>query len=288
MSEPNDFPIIEAMQAVMEAVQHISKEGRNTQQNYNFRGIDAVVNAVGPALRDAGVVCVPVESSIVSDERYQTNSGANMRNVNVRIRWRFYGPRGDFIDAMSIGEAADAGDKAVAKASSVAYRIVLLQALCIPTDDPDPDASSHERAPRVEAGPPPVDLPRDWASIEAAVKKADNPDEAWALFQAFGRAASYHLFGKMPGELERDQKLTLVRKAAGACVWLPEHASDDGPFRYYDEDLQRRAWASVMDGVALAIPDYVPPELPVEPDEEADPEVEAIAAEVFGESDSPD
>ena len=48
----------------------------------------------------------------------------------------------------------DVGDKGTPKAMSVAYRIVLLQMLCIPTDEPDPDSQSYERAapdPLIEA-----------------------------------------------------------------------------------------------------------------------------------------
>lgn len=145
MSEPAGFEggtaeregVLVALSRVMADVQAVSKDSRNTQQNYSFRGIDAVVNAVGPAFRAHGIVCVPFEVELVHDERYETKSGALMRNVTLRVTWRFHGPAGDWIDATSMGEAADAGDKAVPKAHSVAYRTVLLQALCIPTDDPD-------------------------------------------------------------------------------------------------------------------------------------------------------
>ncbi len=135
----------EALTAVMEDVQAVRKGDVNRQQGYSFRGIDAVVNAVGPALRKHGVIVVPVAEDLKSDT-YTSKAGAMMRNVTVRVRWVFYGPAGDSIEAVSFGEAADAGDKAVAKAHSVAYRVVLLQALCIPTDEPDPDSSAHERA----------------------------------------------------------------------------------------------------------------------------------------------
>jgi hypothetical protein len=60
------------------------------------------------------------------------------------------------------GEAFDSGDKATAKAMSVAFRIALLQGLSLPTDETDPDAQTYERAnhptnhtpaPRKAAGP---------------------------------------------------------------------------------------------------------------------------------------
>lgn len=142
--------VVEALSAVMADVQAVAKKDRNTDQNFNFRGIDAVVNAVGPAMRTHGVVAVPTNVQSVF-EGYESKRGAKMRNATLTITWRFYGPKGDFIEAQTMGEAADSSDKSVSKAHSVAYRTLLLQALCIPTDEADADASVHERA----AAPPP-------------------------------------------------------------------------------------------------------------------------------------
>lgn len=154
MTVPAEKPtVVEALSAVMGEVQAVGKTGRNTQQNYNFRGVDAVVNAVGPALRTHGVVVVPIEASVL-EERYTTKSGTAMKGVTATVTFRFYGPAGDFIDAQVCGESSDSGDKAVPKAHSVAYRTMLLQALCIPTDEPDPDEEAHERAAEKKAAKP--------------------------------------------------------------------------------------------------------------------------------------
>ncbi len=48
-----------ALAAVMADVTHVGKEGKNSAQGYSFRGIDGVLNAVGPALRRHGVVVMP-------------------------------------------------------------------------------------------------------------------------------------------------------------------------------------------------------------------------------------
>ncbi len=139
--------VVQALSAVMNSVQKIAKDGFNEQQKFDFRGIDATMKAVGPALREHGVVVVPVAEEITK-ETYETKKGTVMRNVTLLVRFVFYGPAGDSIEAVAYGEAADSGDKAVSKAHSVAFRTVLLQALCIPTGDPDPDSSSHERSGR--------------------------------------------------------------------------------------------------------------------------------------------
>ncbi|NKU87713.1 hypothetical protein GS884_09095 [Rhodococcus hoagii] len=63
-----------------------------------------------------------------------------------------FGPAGDSFSGSAYGEAADAGDKAVSKAQSVAYRTFLLQGLTVPTEERDPDADVHERAGEVAGG----------------------------------------------------------------------------------------------------------------------------------------
>lgn len=136
--------VIEALNAVMAEVQAVGKTDRNTQQGYNFRGIDAVVNAAGPAFRRHGIVAVPLlESATYRD--VQTSTGKPSRECTVQVRYRFYGPAGDYVDAVVPGESMDFGDKGTPKAMSVAYRIALLQVLTIPTHELDPDSQSYER-----------------------------------------------------------------------------------------------------------------------------------------------
>lgn len=121
---------------------------------FQFRGVDAVVNAVHPAFARHGVIMLP-EVLDVTRESVPTRAGNTMMNVSVRVRFTFYGPTGDHLSVITMGEAADAGDKATAKAQSVALRVALLQALLLPTDEPDPDEQGYERADRpqgVQAG----------------------------------------------------------------------------------------------------------------------------------------
>ncbi|MBF6276998.1 ERF family protein [Nocardia nova] len=128
----------------MGEVQFIEKGERNAQQGFSFRGIDSVLGAVGPALREHGVVIIPTAEHIEL-ERYDTKKGGQMQGAIVRMRYTVYGPAGDSFTGAAYGQAADSGDKAVSKAQSVAYRTFLLQGLTVPTNEPDPDAYSHER-----------------------------------------------------------------------------------------------------------------------------------------------
>lgn len=136
--------VVQALAAVMAEVQPIGKTDRNEDQGYLFRGIDAVVNVVGPILRKHNVIVLPVLQK-ASYRDVQTSRGKPSRESTVEVLYRFHGPAGDFIEAVVPGEAMDFGDKGVAKAMSVAFRIVLLQALAIPTGEPDPDSQTYER-----------------------------------------------------------------------------------------------------------------------------------------------
>ena len=140
-----DTPTVhQALNKVMGDVQAVKKDSKNQAQRFNFRGIDAVMNAVGPALRKHGVSILP-EDVDVHRSNGTTANGKQTAEVVVKVTYRIYGPGGDSIHGKVAAEAMDCGDKAIAKAMSVAYRTFLLQALTIPTDDLDPDGESFER-----------------------------------------------------------------------------------------------------------------------------------------------
>lgn len=135
--------VFEAWSAVMGDVQAIRKRDRNDVQQFLFRGIDAVMNATGPALRKHGVTIVPhVLTRKITDVQLKSRTATG---VHVKVRYTVYGPAGDSFDGEVYAEAMDMGDKATAKAMSVAYRTFLLQSLTVPTDEPDPDSDSYEQ-----------------------------------------------------------------------------------------------------------------------------------------------
>lgn len=138
--------VITALNRVMRDVTKVEKKEENTMQHFRFRGVDATTKAVAPALREHGVVVVPLVEEYEYDIEEFGKNATKMGHVMVKVRYRWYGPGGDFIDTVSVGEATDTGDKCTAKAMSVAYRTCILQTLCLPTDDPDPDTDSYERS----------------------------------------------------------------------------------------------------------------------------------------------
>lgn len=139
-------PIHQVLADVMGDVRAVKKTDRNEQQKFQFRGIDSIINAVAPVLRSHRVVVVP-HASEAHYRDVTTSTGKASRECTVLVTYRLWGPAGDFMDIQVPGEAMDVGDKGTPKAMSVAFRIALIQALCLPTDDRDPDHDTYERAP---------------------------------------------------------------------------------------------------------------------------------------------
>lgn len=163
--------IIQALSAVMEDVRSVGKGDRNSHGGYNFRGVDAVVNAVGPALRKHRVIVTPDVREFHHGEITTGKNRTPMGHARVIVAYTFHAEDGSTITCSAAAESFDSGDKATPKAMSVAFRTALLQALCLPTDEPDPDASSYERA-APEPSPRDVILTHHKGDFQAAIAAA--------------------------------------------------------------------------------------------------------------------
>lgn len=126
---------------VMEDVGVVGKNSKNAQQGFMFRGIDAVMNALNPAMIKNKVFVTP---NVLSSEREDltTTKGGVIHSVRLTIRYDFYTEDGSSVSATVIGEAMDSGDKATNKAMSIGFKYACFQTFCIPTEemkDADPD-----------------------------------------------------------------------------------------------------------------------------------------------------
>ena len=136
------------------AAEGISKDRKNLQQNYSFRGIDDVYNALAPRLAAHGLVILPRMIGRTVTER-ETAKGGVLFYVVVEAEFDFVSASdGTRHTIKTYGEAMDSGDKATNKAMSAAYKYAAMQTFCIPTEgDNDADLHTHEVAPRRRAAP---------------------------------------------------------------------------------------------------------------------------------------
>jgi hypothetical protein len=136
--------IYAAISAAMADISAIGKDKYNQQQGFKFRGIDDVMNALKPILTKNKIFTVPQVLEQTREIKV-TAKGGELRYSLLKIAFRFYATDGSFIEAVTLGEGMDSGDKASNKAMAIAYKYALFQVFCIPTEEmTDPDGESYE------------------------------------------------------------------------------------------------------------------------------------------------
>ena len=123
--------IYEAISRCMEEIGAVGKD-------------DAVMNAINPALVKNHVFIVP---EVLEQQRQErtTNKGAVLIYSICRIKYTFYAEDGSSIEAITVGEGMDSGDKATNKAMAIAFKYACFQVFCIPTEEmKDPDGETPE------------------------------------------------------------------------------------------------------------------------------------------------
>lgn len=139
-----DGKIYEAISNVMKDVGVVGKNDKNDFDHYKFRGIDAVMNALNPAMIKNNVFVTPTVLEAKREERVG-NKGTNMMYSILTVKYTFYTTDGSSLDCVVIGEAMDRSDKSTNKAMSAAFKYACFQTFCIPTEEmQDADAEIPE------------------------------------------------------------------------------------------------------------------------------------------------
>ena len=123
-----------------------------------------------------------------------------------------YAPDGSNISSVIIGEGMDTGDKATNKALSIALKYAAFQIFMIPTEDViDPDAESHEVAPKIPAKTATNTVPVEVNKVSSvpAVPTPEKPQEP----------AKKTVLEYLAAEQEELRKRRNLGKPENAALW---------------------------------------------------------------------
>ena len=172
--------------AISDVMAHMAKEGiskdkRNSQQGYNFRGIDDVYSALCSVLSANRLVMLPFVQTVSREER-ATKSGGALNYTVLTVDFKLVSAKDGSHDTIRmVGEAMDSADKSSNKAQSAALKYAALQVFMIPTEgDNDADATTHDVAPRQRREAPAAgnDAQTAWVRGQIETFNAYNKDEA--------------------------------------------------------------------------------------------------------------
>jgi hypothetical protein len=170
---PQVYAAINAVQSAM-SKEGISKDRKNQQQGYAFRGIDDVYAALAPHLAANKLCILPRVIDRVVTEK-ETKSGGTLFYTALRVEFDFVAVAdGSKHTVCTVGEAMDSGDKSSNKAMSAAYKYACFQAFAIPTEgDNDADGHTHEVAARKPA------VAKETGKAEPPKEPAKEPTKAF-------------------------------------------------------------------------------------------------------------
>lgn len=123
----------------------ISKDRKNREQGYSFRGIDDVYGALAPLLAKYEVCVFPHVQERIVHER-TTAKGTVLFYTTLKVEYDLVSAQDGSVQTCSAyGEAMDTADKSTNKAMSAAYKYMCLQVFCIPTEgENDADERTHD------------------------------------------------------------------------------------------------------------------------------------------------
>lgn len=220
--EPTVPHVYAAVVSVMAALASsgIQKGRKNQQQNYAFRGVDDVYNALAPVLAANDLAILPRVLSRSCEER-QTKSGGTMFYVVVDVEFVLVSAKdGSTHVVRFVGEAMDTADKATNKAMSAAYKYAAFQTFCIPTEaDNDADAHTPAPAPREHHPSWSADRERFCAALGSLGLSYDNVRD-WHVAK----------FGDKPSQLTSERRRGLLgylqgEGKAAVSAWLAKSAA---------------------------------------------------------------
>ncbi len=166
--------IYQLIPKVMKDIGAISKDRRNEQQKYAFRGIEDFYQAAHPAMIQHGIFCAPKTLTREAYRFEKTNDQGRATtwiHVALEVEHRFFAGDGSSVSVTTWGEGLDNSDKATNKAMSGAMKYALIELFCVPTKDvEDSDRESPETGIRR------ADVPR----IEEDIPINGNGDHAIA------------------------------------------------------------------------------------------------------------
>ena len=111
--------IYKQLSIAMSEIGAVTKDKKNQQQGFSYRGIDDVYNAVNPVLARNGLIIVPEVIDQKREER-TTARGINLIYTVLTIRYTIYAEDGSSVFVVVVGEGMDSGDKSCNKAMSIA------------------------------------------------------------------------------------------------------------------------------------------------------------------------
>jgi hypothetical protein len=138
--------IISKLFELMGKITYIQKDEENKEQKYKYLSYEAVSEKIQAALIELKLIALP-EFETVSEKEYATAKGALWKYIRMKLVLQIVDVEtGEFCIAVGEGSGVDPGDKAVAKAQTMAMKNLWCKLLNVPIGtDPEADPATDQQ-----------------------------------------------------------------------------------------------------------------------------------------------
>ncbi len=182
----------QALAEVMAEIGAVPKDRTGQGVSYKFQGVADILAKAQPAFARHHMALVPHEIVAFEQRDRTTKNGGAQVQVDIHVRWRLYGPAGDWLAAETWGQAFDTSDKAANKAQTAAQKYALKQIFAIPEDADDQDMERPELGQQVEVDPPFTAAVAKKVAVrefrQRGLAETEAKGEAAAMWKAFNMA----------------------------------------------------------------------------------------------------
>lgn len=135
--------ITEKLLEIFKQVQNVSKDSRNTFQNYDYVSANKLMETFHPLFADAGLILRPSVTNVVHSS-YKNAKGEEVLTCALTMRYEIIDTiSGETSDYFIPSFGIDKGDKAIFKAMTGALKYFFLQTFMLSTED-DPEADGEK------------------------------------------------------------------------------------------------------------------------------------------------
>lgn len=183
------------------------RKTRNEVENWEYRSIETITEAVRPKLVEHGITFMP---RVVRTKKHKNPTG--LSEWEVWVEWTVYGPEGDSIvigPVIGLGTSVDAFATNIAM--TAAWKYMLIQTFCIGGQAVDGDSTEHSKSKK---------------AVRSAPKaEASNAKERSAMLEA--QAAVRANIRKLADEPRKKiiEKITTEGLAMSIATWTVEQCA---------------------------------------------------------------
>ena len=142
----------------------IPKTHNNEADGYKYRSIDDVLNRLAPLLARHRLCVLPRVLRRTASAR-RGEQGTILTMVELKVAFDFISADDGSRHTVKVfAESLDAGDKATAKAMAAAFKIAMIQSLCIPVPGNDDADRQTPKLAKQDHNPEPVQGWPQWAA----------------------------------------------------------------------------------------------------------------------------